>query len=234
MENISRGPTFGYFVPLNRGSIASGRHLQDYRVQEYRLPSPPLLNLMYCLRVSLWTVKMALRNTKEKGVVGYICISLVGHHLTISYLIRSVSRIWIPVHFLTPRSGSRIRDKFVPYLGSRIHNPYFRALISYLVRSVSRIWVPVHFLTPRSGSRIGDKFVQYLGSRIHNPYFRALIKSFLVNWFNFFCSTIKYFLNFYKERLDNKFVLPLFLLLLDPRSGIRDPGQKKIRMGDPG
>jgi hypothetical protein len=38
--------------------------------------SPPLLNVMYCVRVSLWTVKIALRNTKEKGVVGNLCISL--------------------------------------------------------------------------------------------------------------------------------------------------------------
>jgi hypothetical protein len=33
---------------------------------------------MYCVRVSLWTVKISLRNTKEKGVVGNLCISLGG------------------------------------------------------------------------------------------------------------------------------------------------------------
>jgi hypothetical protein len=47
-----------------------------YTVQEYRLPFPPLINLMYCVRVSLRTEKYSLRNTKEKEVVGNLCISL--------------------------------------------------------------------------------------------------------------------------------------------------------------
>jgi hypothetical protein len=42
MENISRGPTFGDFVTIltERGQCRTLR-LQDYRVQECRLPSPP-------------------------------------------------------------------------------------------------------------------------------------------------------------------------------------------------
>jgi hypothetical protein len=32
----------------------------DYREHEYRLPSPSLLNVMYCVRVSLWTVELFL------------------------------------------------------------------------------------------------------------------------------------------------------------------------------
>ncbi len=39
-----------------------------YRVGEYRLSSPPSLNVMYCVRVSLWTVKIFLIYTKEKGL----------------------------------------------------------------------------------------------------------------------------------------------------------------------
>ncbi len=34
--------------------------LRDYKVKEYRLPVPPLFNVMYCVRVSLWTVKTFL------------------------------------------------------------------------------------------------------------------------------------------------------------------------------
>jgi hypothetical protein len=60
MENISRGPIFGDFVTiLTEGSM------QDNTVaglpstgQELRLPFPPLLNVMYCMRVSLKTVKI--------------------------------------------------------------------------------------------------------------------------------------------------------------------------------
>jgi hypothetical protein len=63
MENISRGPTFGDFV-----TIRTEASMQDITVARL------LLNVMYCVRVSLWTV---LRNTKEKGVVGNLCISLV-------------------------------------------------------------------------------------------------------------------------------------------------------------
>jgi hypothetical protein len=37
---------------------------------------PPLLYVMYCVRVSLRTVKYYLRNTKETGVVGNLYISL--------------------------------------------------------------------------------------------------------------------------------------------------------------
>jgi hypothetical protein len=40
-------------------------------------PLLPHLNGMYCVRVSLRPVKYSLRNTKEKGFVGNLCISLV-------------------------------------------------------------------------------------------------------------------------------------------------------------
>jgi hypothetical protein len=51
--------------------------LQRTRVN--RVPSPPSIKCnvrWYCVRVSLRTVKYSLRNTKEKGVVGNLCISL--------------------------------------------------------------------------------------------------------------------------------------------------------------
>ncbi len=35
-------------------------NLQDYRVQSKDSHLPPLLNVMYCVRVSLWTVKIFL------------------------------------------------------------------------------------------------------------------------------------------------------------------------------
>jgi hypothetical protein len=70
MENIIRGPTFGDFVTiLTEGSMQDSIRLQDYRVQEYRLPSPPLLNVVYCVRVSLRTVKYSLRKGKGSGVI---------------------------------------------------------------------------------------------------------------------------------------------------------------------
>jgi hypothetical protein len=47
-----------------------------YGVQEYRSHLPPQFNVMYCVRVSLRTVKiflaLRLRTTKEKGVVGNV------------------------------------------------------------------------------------------------------------------------------------------------------------------
>jgi hypothetical protein len=66
MENISRGPTFGDFVTIE-GSMQDKMvaRLQYTRVQTPL--SPPLLNVMYCVRVSLRTVKLFLCNTKEGG-----------------------------------------------------------------------------------------------------------------------------------------------------------------------
>ena len=72
MENISTGPTFADFVTvLTEGSM---QDITVARVQEYRLPSPPSFNVMYCVRLSLWTVKIFI--TLEEGVVGNLCISL--------------------------------------------------------------------------------------------------------------------------------------------------------------
>ncbi len=64
MENISRGPTFGEFVPIL--SILTERPMQDVKVARLQsarvqIPlSPPLLIVMYCMRVSLRTVKIFL------------------------------------------------------------------------------------------------------------------------------------------------------------------------------
>ncbi len=41
MENISRGPTFGHFVTIRTERSMQVCKTTDYRVQEYRLPSPP-------------------------------------------------------------------------------------------------------------------------------------------------------------------------------------------------
>ncbi len=88
MENLSRGPTFGDFVTiLTEGRCRTSR-LQDYRyrVQEYRLPSPPLLNVMYfTASESFWgQSKYSLRITKEKGVMVNLFIYLSKPYKTIS------------------------------------------------------------------------------------------------------------------------------------------------------
>ncbi len=75
MENI-RGPTFGDFVTIRTEAsmqdITVATRLQDYRVQEYRLPFPPLLNAIKCnvLRESL---SVDSRNIRR---IGNLCISL--------------------------------------------------------------------------------------------------------------------------------------------------------------
>ncbi len=43
MENISRGPTFRDFVTIHTEGRCRTTWLQDYRVQEYRPPSPPFI-----------------------------------------------------------------------------------------------------------------------------------------------------------------------------------------------
>jgi hypothetical protein len=58
MENISRGPTFGNFV-----TFLTEASLQDVTVADYKStgsPLCPLLNVMYCVRFSLWTIKIFL------------------------------------------------------------------------------------------------------------------------------------------------------------------------------
>jgi hypothetical protein len=58
MKNIIRGPTFGDFVAILRdGSMQDITFPIDYTLQEYS-PPPPLLNVMYCVKVSLMTVKI--------------------------------------------------------------------------------------------------------------------------------------------------------------------------------
>ena len=67
MENTSRGPTFGDFVPiLTEGPMQdiTVARLQSTRVQTaFALPH---LNVMYSVRVSLWTVKISV----------YLCVSV--------------------------------------------------------------------------------------------------------------------------------------------------------------
>ncbi len=54
MENISRGPTFGNFVSiLSVGTMQNNNRSTDS-------PLPPLLNVIFCVRVSLRTVKILL------------------------------------------------------------------------------------------------------------------------------------------------------------------------------
>ncbi len=58
MENIRRCPTFGDCVTI---LTETSMQYKYSTVQEYRLHlSPLLLNVMYCVRVSLWTVKIFL------------------------------------------------------------------------------------------------------------------------------------------------------------------------------
>jgi hypothetical protein len=61
MENISRGPIFGDFVTIltEEGSMQGNTvvRLQSTRV---KTSLPSLLNVMYCVRVSLRTVKIFL------------------------------------------------------------------------------------------------------------------------------------------------------------------------------
>jgi hypothetical protein len=77
MENISRDPTFEDFVTIRTEGSMQDVTVTRLRVQEYRLPFPPLLNVMYCVRVSLWTVKIFLAQNREGGSwvisVGNLC-----------------------------------------------------------------------------------------------------------------------------------------------------------------
>jgi hypothetical protein len=61
IENISRDPTFGDFCHYPHRGVDAGRH--GFKNTEYKSTDttlPPLLNVMYCVRVSLWTVKIFL------------------------------------------------------------------------------------------------------------------------------------------------------------------------------
>ncbi len=63
IETISRGPTFGDFVTiLTEGSMQNNTvaGLQSTRVLRTYSPLHPLVNVMYCVRVSLRTVKIFL------------------------------------------------------------------------------------------------------------------------------------------------------------------------------
>jgi hypothetical protein len=62
----------GFCHNPHRG-VDAGRH--SCKTPEYKSSDSPLhllLNVMYCVRVSLRIVKYSLSNTKKKGVVGYL------------------------------------------------------------------------------------------------------------------------------------------------------------------
>ncbi len=71
MENISRGPTFGDFVTIRTEASMQDvtvTRLQSTRVQTTDSLLPSLLNVMYCVKVSLWTVKnIPCATLKRKG-----------------------------------------------------------------------------------------------------------------------------------------------------------------------
>ncbi len=60
MEDITRGPTFGDFVIIltERSMLKVTGKTTEYKSTDF--PLSPLLNVMYCVRVSLWTVKIFL------------------------------------------------------------------------------------------------------------------------------------------------------------------------------
>ncbi len=65
--------TFGDFVTIRTKGSMQAIRLQDYKY----IPSPPTrLNVMYCVRVSLWTVKIFLAQHSIEGVVSNLYISL--------------------------------------------------------------------------------------------------------------------------------------------------------------
>ncbi len=76
MESISIEvlPSSILSLSSQRGRCRTAR-LQDYRVQEYWLPSP--LNVMYYVRVSLRTVKIFLAPHLTERVVGNLYIYLI-------------------------------------------------------------------------------------------------------------------------------------------------------------
>ncbi len=79
MENISRGPTYGDFVNiLTEGLMQDNMvtRLRSTRVQTPLSPSFKCNVLRESLSVDRQS-KYSLRNTKEKGVVCNLCISLV-------------------------------------------------------------------------------------------------------------------------------------------------------------
>jgi hypothetical protein len=63
MENISRGPTVGDFVTIRTEAsmqdVTVARLQSTYKSTDSR-SLLTLLNVMYCVRVSLWTVKILL------------------------------------------------------------------------------------------------------------------------------------------------------------------------------
>jgi hypothetical protein len=78
MENISGEiPASGILSLSAPRRRCRTSQLQDYRVQEYRLPCPSSFKCKCTASESLCRQsKYSLRNTKDKGVVGNLCISL--------------------------------------------------------------------------------------------------------------------------------------------------------------
>jgi hypothetical protein len=80
MGNLSRDPTFGNFITMC--TEASMQDITVARLQSTRVQtplSPPLLNVMYCVRVSLCgQSNISCATLKRRGVVvGNLCISLL-------------------------------------------------------------------------------------------------------------------------------------------------------------
>jgi hypothetical protein len=67
---MSRGLTFGDFVTIRTEASMQDVTVARQQSTTVQNPSPPLLNVMYCVRVSLWTVKIFI-------VVGNLCIYLI-------------------------------------------------------------------------------------------------------------------------------------------------------------
>ncbi len=76
MEIISRGPILRGFCHYPHRGVDAGQH--GCKITEHKItdsPRPPLLNVMYCVRVSLWTVKIFLGQIKAKLVISvYLCL----------------------------------------------------------------------------------------------------------------------------------------------------------------
>jgi hypothetical protein len=60
MKNISRGSTFGDFVAIVRDGSMQDITIPRLLSTRIQSPLPPLLNVMYCVKVSLRKVKIFL------------------------------------------------------------------------------------------------------------------------------------------------------------------------------
>ncbi len=81
--------------------------LQDYRVQEFRLPSSHVLSVMYCVRVSLWTVNIFLAQHLREGTSWITSVYLCSH-LFSGWRRHLLCQILIPTcHHAASREGGK-------------------------------------------------------------------------------------------------------------------------------